>query len=131
MPRITLPDGSVKSFEQPVTARQVAESIGPRLAQAALGCKVDGELRDLSTLLERDCSLAIVTEKTRDKQPDPDALFLMRHSAAHVMAEAIQRVIPGVQLAYGPPLATGFYYDMAAPPGRSWRPEGMTQEEKP
>ena len=118
MPRITLPDGSVKSFEQPVTARQVAESIGPRLAQAALGCKVDGELRDLSTLLERDCSLAIVTEKTRDKQPDPDALFLMRHSAAHVMAEAIQRVIPGVQLAYGPPLATGFYYDMAAPPGR-------------
>lgn len=118
MPRITLPDGSVKSFEQPVTARQVAESIGPRLAQAALGCKVDGELRDLSTLLDRDCSLAIVTETTRDKQPDPDALLLMRHSAAHVMAEAIQRVIPGVQLAYGPPLATGFYYDMAAPPGR-------------
>jgi threonyl-tRNA synthetase len=118
MPRITLPDGSIKSFDQPVTARQVAESIGPRLAMAALGCKIDGELRDLATVLDRDCSLAIVTEKTRDKQPDPDALLLIRHSAAHVMAEAIQRVIPGVKLAYGPPLATGFYYDMYVPPER-------------
>ncbi len=119
MPKITLPDGSVKSFDQPVSARQVAESIGPRLAQAALGCKIDGELRDLATVIDRDCSLAIVTERTRDKQPDPDALFLIRHSAAHVMAEAIQRVVPGVQLAYGPPLATGFYYDMHIPPGRA------------
>ena len=119
MPKITLPDGSVKSFDQPVTARQVAEAIGPRLALAALGCKVDGELRDLSTVLDKDCALAIVTDKTRDKQPDPDGLFLIRHSAAHVMAEAIQRVVPGVKLAYGPPVATGFYYDMAAPDGRA------------
>ncbi|MCC6321713.1 MAG: threonine--tRNA ligase [Phycisphaerales bacterium] len=121
MPTITLPDGSKKSFDQPVTARQVAESIGPRLAQAALGCKINGELRDLSTLIAGDCSLSIVTEKTGrggDKQPDPDALFLIRHSAAHVMAEAIQRVVPGVKLAYGPPLATGFYYDMQAPADR-------------
>jgi threonyl-tRNA synthetase len=118
MPRITLPDGSVKSFDQAVTAKQVAEAIGPRLAMAALGCKINGELRDLNTLIEKDCSIAIVTEKTRDKQPDPDALFLIRHSAAHVMAEAIQRVVPGVQLAYGPPLATGFYYDMYVPAER-------------
>jgi threonyl-tRNA synthetase len=118
MPRITLPDGSVKEFPQPVTARQVAEAIGPRLAQAALGCKVDGELRDLSTLIDRDAKLAIVTAQTRDKQPDPDALLLIRHSAAHVMAEAIQRIVPEAQLVYGPPLATGFYYDIKFPDNR-------------
>lgn len=118
MPRITLPDGSVKEFPQAVTARQVAEAIGPRLAQAALGCKVDGELRDLSTLIDRDAKLAIVTAQTRDKQPDPDALLLIRHSAAHVMAEAIQRIVPEAQLVYGPPLATGFYYDIKFPDNR-------------
>ncbi|MBC7833928.1 MAG: threonine--tRNA ligase [Phycisphaerales bacterium] len=118
MPRITLPDGSVKEFPAPVTARQVAEAIGPRLAMAAVGCKVNGEVRDLATLLDHDCSLAIITTHARDKTPDPDALNLIRHSAAHVMAEAIQRVIPGVQLAYGPPLATGFYYDMHVPAER-------------
>ena len=118
MPRITLPDGSVKEFPKPVSALEVAQAIGPRLAQAALGCKVNGELRDLSTVLDKDCALAIVTERTRDKQLDKDALFLMRHSAAHVMAEAIQRIVPGVQLAYGPPLETGFYYDMAVPAER-------------
>ena len=118
MPRITLPDGSVKDFPQPVTARQVAEAIGPRLAQAALGAKVDGELRDLSTLLSKDCSIAVITPQTRDKKPDPDGLLLIRHSAAHVMAEAIQRIIPGAQLVYGPPLATGFYYDIRFPDNR-------------
>jgi len=118
MPRITLPDGSVKEFPKPVTALEVALSIGPGLARAAVGCKVDGVLSDLSTVLDRDCGLAIVTPTTRDKKPDPDALFLLRHSAAHVMAEAIQRVVPGVQLAYGPPLETGFYYDMFVPAER-------------
>ncbi len=118
MPRITLPDGSVKEFPQPVTARQVAEAIGPRLAQAALGCKIDGELRDLSTILDRDVKLAIITPQTRDKQPDADALMLIRHSAAHVMAEAIQRIVPQAQLVYGPPLATGFYYDIKFPDNR-------------
>jgi threonyl-tRNA synthetase len=85
---------------------------------AALGCKVDGELRDLSTLLDRDVKLAIVTPQTRDKQTDPDALMLIRHSAAHVMAEAIQRIVPEAQLVYGPPLATGFYYDIKFPDNR-------------
>jgi len=118
MPDIRLPDGSVKHFDKPVTALEVAQSIGPRLAQAALGCKIDGVLSDLSTVIDRDVSLQIVTAKNRDGTPDPDALYLMRHSAAHVMAEAIQRIVPGVQLAYGPPLPTGFYYDMAVPEDR-------------
>ena len=117
MPRITLPDGSVRSYDAPVTALRVAQDIGPRLAQAAVGCTVDGELRDLSTTLDRDCSLAIITPTTRDKQPDAQAMYLLRHSTAHVMAEAIQRLKPGVMLVYGPPLENGFYYDMYLPAG--------------
>jgi threonyl-tRNA synthetase len=116
MPTITLPDGSTKSFDRPVSAREVAEAIGPRLAQAALGCKIDGELRGLSTTIDRDAKLAIITPKKRDGSPDPDALYLIRHSAAHIMAEAIQDVIgKDVQLAYGPPTETGFFYDMQVP----------------
>ncbi|MEO0482866.1 MAG: threonine--tRNA ligase [Planctomycetota bacterium] len=118
MPQITLPDGSIKSFDAPVTAYEVAESIGARLAKAAVGAKVDGELADLSTTLDRDCALALITEKTREGEADADALYLLRHSAAHVMAEAIQRVVPGAQLVYGPPLDTGFYYDIAFPEER-------------
>lgn len=121
MVRVTLPDGSVKEFEGPVTALAVAESIGSRLAKAAVGAKIDGELTDLSTTIERDAQVAIVTEKTREGEPDPDALMLCRHSAAHVMAEAIQRIVPGAQLVYGPPLETGFYYDIAFPEDRPLR----------
>lgn len=121
MPRVTLPDGSVKEFDAPVSAYDVAMSIGERLAKAAVGAKVDGELTDLSATIDRDCELAIVTEKTRDGEPDPDALFLCRHSAAHVMAEAIQRIVPGAQLVYGPPLENGFYYDIAFPEDRPLR----------
>ncbi|TVQ30578.1 MAG: threonine--tRNA ligase [Phycisphaeraceae bacterium] len=117
MPRITLPDGSVKTYDGPTSAHQVAADIGPGLAKAAIGCRVDGELRDLGAPIEADCSLQIITEP-RSGAGDADALFLLRHSAAHVMAEAIQRIIPGVQLAYGPPLETGFYYDMAVPESR-------------
>jgi len=120
MPTITLPDGSKKSFDGPVSALAVAQSIGPKLAAAALGCKIDGELRDIGTLLTSDCSLAIVTEKTRDKQPDKDALHLIRHTAAHVMAEAIQDVMgKDIQLAYGPATETGFFYDMFVPAGKT------------
>ncbi len=117
MPRITLPDGTIKSYDAPVTAAQVAADIGAGLAKAALGAKVDGALCDLSTTLSNDCALAIVTMKKRDGTIDPDALLLLRHSAAHVMAEAIERLFPGVRLVYGPPLDTGFYYDMAFPEG--------------
>ncbi len=119
MPTVTLPDGKTKSFDKPVTGLEVAASIGPRLAKDALGCRIDGELRDLSVVIDRDCAISIVTPKKRDGTVDPDALTLMRHSAAHVMAEAIQDVVGReVLLAYGPPTDTGFFYDMAVPAGR-------------
>ena len=117
MPRITLPDGSVREYPGPVSGLEIAASIGQRLAKDALGVVVDGELRDLSHVIDRDAKVAIVTPKNRDGTVSKDALFLMRHSAAHVMAEAIQDVLgKQVQLAYGPPTDTGFFYDMYVPP---------------
>ncbi|GJQ28503.1 MAG: threonine--tRNA ligase [Phycisphaerae bacterium] len=119
MPVITLPNGDKKVFEKPVTAAEVAASIGAGLAKAAIGAKVDGELRDLSTVLDRDCLLAIVTAPKPGQAASADALYLMRHSAAHVMAEAIQDVLgKDVLLAYGPPTDTGFFYDMYVPEGK-------------
>ncbi len=115
MPKITLPDGSIKEFDHAVTAGEVAASIGPGLAKAALGARLDGELIDLSQPIDHDAKLSIVTPKTRDGEVSADALFLIRHSAAHVMAEAIEKLHPGVQLVYGPPTDTGFYYDIAVP----------------
>jgi len=119
MPVITLPDGSKRTYDKPVTAAQVAADIGAGLAKAAVGAKVDGELRDLSTSLEKDCALAIVTPKKREGGADADALFLIRHSTAHVMAEAIQRLFPQAKLVYGPPLETGFYYDISFEGGKA------------
>ena len=119
MPIITLPDGSKKSFDKPVSGKDVALSIGPGLAKAALGVKINGELKDLSTLIDQDVAISIVTERDRQKVLDKDGLFLIRHSAAHVMAEAIQDVVgKDVQLAYGPPTDTGFFYDMYVPEGK-------------
>jgi len=119
MPAIKLPDGSVRQYDAPVTAAKVAADIGPGLAKAAIGAKIDGTLRDLSATIDRDSSLAIVTDRARDGAIDPDALWLARHSAAHVMAEAIERLFPGVRLVYGPPVENGFYYDIAFPDGRA------------
>ncbi len=119
MPTITLPNGDKKSFDKPVSARDVAASIGAGLAKAAIGAKIDGELRDLSTMIDKDVALAIVTAPRPGQPASPDALYLMRHSAAHVMAEAIQDVIgKDVLLAYGPPTDTGFFYDMYVPEGK-------------
>ena len=118
MPDIRLPDGSVRSYDRTVTAAEVARDIGAGLAKAALGAKIDGELSDLARRLDRDCALAIVTPKTRDGAADADALSLIRHSTAHVMAEAIGRLFPNAKLVYGPPLETGFYYDIAFEGGR-------------
>src|SRR5262245_24692921 len=124
MPRITLPDGSVRQYDQPVSAAQVAADIGAGLAKAAIGAKIDGELSDLSRIIDHDTKLSIITAIDRKTgESSADSLFLIRHSAAHVMAEAIQRIIPGVQLVYGPPLDTGFYYDMAVPAERPIRAE--------
>ncbi|HVS73578.1 MAG TPA: threonine--tRNA ligase [Phycisphaerae bacterium] len=109
MVRITLPNGAVKEFNsEAVTGREIAESIGPRLAKDAIGVVVDGELRDLTSPIRKDAAVSIVTPK----EGDPHALYLVRHSAAHVMAEAIARLYPEVKLAYGPPVDNGFYYDM-------------------
>ncbi|MDA0215267.1 MAG: threonine--tRNA ligase [Planctomycetota bacterium] len=119
MSKITLPDGSSRQYDAPTTAAQVAADIGPGLAKAALGAKINGQLCDLSTKIDRDCTLALVTPKSRDGQVDADALSMLRHSCAHIMAEAIAKLFPGTMLVYGPSLDTGFYYDMAFPSGRA------------
>ena len=123
MPTITLPNGDKKPFPAPVSAKDVAASIGSGLAKAALACKVDfgggGELKDLSFVIDKDASLALITAAKPGQPTRPDALTLMRHSAAHVMAEAIQDIVgKDVQLAYGPPTDTGFFYDMFIPEGK-------------
>jgi threonyl-tRNA synthetase len=105
MPAITLPDGSVRRFDAPVTGTEVAAAIGPGLARAALAMKLDGRLVDLATLIERDASVVFVTRR------DPEALELIRHDAAHVLAEAVQTLYPGTQVTIGPAIENGFYYD--------------------
>ena len=104
---ITLPDGSTRSFDGPVTGAEIAADIGPGLARAAIAVAVDGEVRDLATRIEADAQVAIVTRKS------PEALELIRHDAAHVMAEAVQSLYPGTQVTIGPAIADGFYYDFA------------------
>lgn len=119
MPTITLPDGKTKSFDKPVSGLEVAQSIGAGLAKAALAIKVDGETKDLGYVIDRDSKVALITMPKPNQPASADALTLMRHSAAHVMAEAIQDVIgKEVQLAYGPPTDTGFFYDMYVPEGK-------------
>jgi len=107
MPRITLPDGSQREYDQPVTVMQVAEDIGPGLARATLAGKVNGRLVDAAYRIEDDADLAIITAR------DDEALELMRHDAAHVMAQAVQELYPGTQVTIGPAIEDGFYYDFA------------------
>ena len=111
MLKVILPDGSSKDFPDSVSARQVAEAIGPRLAKAALAAEVDGRVVGLDYQLpaEGQVKLRIFTAK------DPEALGVMRHSAAHVMARAVMRLKKGVQLAFGPTVEGGFYYDFEVP----------------
>ena len=107
MVSITLPDGSVKQFEGPVTGADVAASIGAGLAKAALAIKVNGDVKDLASTIATDSRIEIVTSK------HPDALELLRHDAAHVLAEAAKELYPDVQVTFGPATETGFYYDFA------------------
>jgi threonyl-tRNA synthetase len=107
MPAITLPDGSVRRFEAAVTGTEIAAAIGPGLARAALAMKVDGELRDLSREIAEDARVVFVTRR------DPEALDMIRHDAAHVLAEAVQALFPGTQVTIGPSIENGFYYDFA------------------
>jgi threonyl-tRNA synthetase len=102
---ISLPDGSTREMPRGTTPKDVAEAIGPGLAKAAVAARVDGEVMELGRPLERDVSLEILTRQ------DPDALAVLRHSAAHVMATAVRQVRPGAGIGFGPAIDNGFYYD--------------------
>src|SRR5580704_10723103 len=102
---ITLPDGSKKSVEAGSSPLDIAKSISPRLADAAIVAKVDGELADLARPIEKDAAVAILTNK------DPEALVVYRHSTAHLLAAAVLELYPDTKLGIGPPIDTGFYYD--------------------
>lgn len=105
MINISLPDGSVRKFDKPVSGAEIAASIGAGLAKAALAVKVDGRMKDLATVVDRDAKIGIVTSR------DPEALELLRHDAAHVLAQAVQELYPGTQITFGPATEEGFYYD--------------------
>ena len=122
MPQITLPDGSQRAFDHPVTVAEVAASIGPGLAKAALAGKVDGELVDTSYRIDRDVRLAIVTDK------DADGLDLIRHSTAHLLAYAVKELFPDAQVTIGPVIDDGFYYDFSYK--RPFTPEDLAAIEK-
>jgi threonyl-tRNA synthetase len=107
MIEITLPDGSKRPFEHPVTVQDVAASIGAGLAKATLAGKVDGKLVDASFPIDHNAALEIVTEKS------PEALEILRHSTAHLLAQAVQRLYPGAQVTIGPVIDNGFFYDFA------------------
>ncbi|MGH6979986.1 MAG: threonine--tRNA ligase, partial [Stellaceae bacterium] len=104
---VTLPDGKQRRFPGPVTGAEIATAIGPGLAKAALAIVIDGEPRDLATRIDRDARIAIVTATS------PEALEILRHDAAHVMAEAVKELYPDTQVTFGPATDTGFYYDFA------------------
>src|SRR5437868_5907448 len=107
MPDVRLPDGAVKHFDASVSVADVAKSIGPGLAKAALAAKVDGKLVDTSYVIDRDTAVAIVTEK------DPEGLDVLRHSTAHLLAYAVKELFPDAQVTIGPVIEDGFYYDFS------------------
>src|SRR5712692_7811277 len=119
---ITLPDGSTRSYPGPVTGGEIAASIGPGLAKAAVVIRVDGALKDLTAPIERDAKIAIVTRDSAE------ALELLRHDAAHVLAEAAKELYPDVQVTFGPATETGFYYDFAR--DHPFTPEDLARLER-
>ena len=122
MIHITLPDGSQRGFDGPVTVADVAASIGAGLAKAALGGKVDGRLVDTTHLIETDAALSIVTAK------DADGLEMIRHSTAHLLAYAVKELFPDAQVTIGPVIEHGFYYDFSYK--RPFTPEDLVAIEK-
>jgi threonyl-tRNA synthetase len=122
MPNITLPDGSVRSYEAPVTVAEIAASIGAGLARAALAGRVDGKLVDVSHRIEKDAGLAIVTDK------DADGLDILRHSTAHLLAYAVKSLFPDAQVTIGPVIENGFYYDFSYK--RPFTPDDLAAIEK-
>ncbi len=113
MPEISLADGSVRAYDNPLTIADVAADIGPGLARAALAGKLNGELVDTSTLLEDDCKLTIITSR------DEEGLAVIRHSTAHLLAQAVKQLFPRAQVTIGPVIENGFYYDFSYAPGFS------------
>jgi threonyl-tRNA synthetase len=122
MPVITLPDGSRREFEQPVSVLQVAESIGAGLARAALAGRVDGKLVDLARVVETDAAVAIITGR------DGEGVDVIRHSTAHLLAQAVKSLFPEAQVTIGPVVDNGFYYDFAYE--RPFTPEDLAAIEK-
>ncbi|MBI3574342.1 MAG: TGS domain-containing protein, partial [Gammaproteobacteria bacterium] len=107
MPVIMLPDGSRRSYDKPLTVAEIAADIGPGLARAALAGKVNGKLADTSFRVESDADIAIVTDKS------PEGLDILRHSTAHLLAQAVKELFPEAQVTIGPVIEDGFYYDFA------------------
>ena len=107
MPDIRLPDGNVKHFDAPISVAELAQSIGPGLAKAAIAARVDGKLVDTSHAIDRDANVAIVTER------DPEGLDVIRHSTAHLLAYAVKELFPDAQVTIGPVIEDGFYYDFS------------------
>ena len=122
MPNVKLPDGSVRQFDQPVSVADVANAIGPGLAKAALGGKVDDALVDTSYVIDKDSELAIITDKS------PEGLDLIRHSTAHLLAYAVKELFPDAQVTIGPVIENGFYYDFSYK--RPFTPEDLAAIEK-
>src|SRR5690242_9790569 len=143
---VVLPDGKKLELPDGATGLDAARAIGPKLAEQAVVVRSDGDLRDLRAPLEDGRQIQILT--TRDKH-DPDALYVLRHSTAHLLAEAVRRLYPGVKIAIGPPIENGFYYDFEFPKpisegdlegieaelqkeiseGREWNREEISREE--
>ncbi|HYI42317.1 MAG TPA: TGS domain-containing protein, partial [Sphingomicrobium sp.] len=120
--KISLPDGSVREVPEGATPADVAAAIGPGLAKAALAARIDGEVRDITRPFEGDSRLELIT--SRDER---DALELVRHDFAHILAEAVQNLFPGTQITFGPATDDGFYYDFAPAPDRG----PFTEEDLP
>ena len=118
---VTLPDGSQRSFPAPLTGAELAAAIGPGLAKAAIALKLDGKPRDLATLIDHDAKAAIIT------RAQPEGLEILRHDAAHVMAEAVKELYPETQVTFGPATENGFYYDFAR--DTPFTPEDLAQIE--
>ena len=121
MVQVTLPDGSRREAAAGTTPRQIAEAIGPGLARAALAARVNGEIRDLDRPLDSDASVAILTDR------DPDALGVLRHSSAHILATAVRELFPNAGIGFGPAIEDGFYYDFQV--DRPFTPEDLERLE--
>jgi len=122
MPKITLPDGSERSYKEAISVADIAQDIGEGLARAAVAGKVEDNLVDLSYVIDQDVNLSIITPKT------PEGLQIIRHSTAHLLAHAVKELFPDAQVTIGPVIDNGFYYDFSYK--RAFTPEDLAAIEK-